>query len=294
MRCKRCGGVFDAVSGECLKCGLRSIPKDHAPVIRSMEDLARDYLPADDEKTALPDLFKEYEGTKTKKAKVLDSSVDTERSSVVKGAPVYGIDEYARLLGVEDIHELSADEEGQTQEKRIAESRTSQPAAESSLHPVLRKIDRIIEKPADKILDIIHQKYPQPTRAKKSPTEERLTLLGGTLAGIVVLLVLAAVILSSIAPDITGEWLIAETAAGEQLTVEFTNSGSVTARAYIDGEENIYLTGRYQVRRSNGSNLLTITYDDGSEKRLYYVIDRDTGTFTNVESNKSDTYTRMK
>jgi len=299
MRCKRCGGVMDSVTGECLQCGFR-LPVEHVPVNRSIEELARDYCVPQEQETVLPELFREYEDKKTRLAQAIDNPQSEKASTVVKGDPVYGLDEYARLLGVENPDDITAasDDKADAEESdkdTEAQSNSAGAAqyADDELHPILQKIDHIIEKPADKLLSIIHEKYPQPTRVKKSPATERLTLLAAAFGAVVVLLALVVIILSSIAPDISGEWLIAETATGDRLTVEFSNSGDVKARAYIDGQENIYMTGSYKIRRSNGSNLLTITYDDGTEKRLYYVVEHDTGTFTNVDSNKSDTYTRI-
>ncbi len=291
MRCKRCGGLIDSALGECLQCGMRP-PKEHTPYIRSMEEIAREYCtPEEDTSTALPELFRDYQGNQTRFSKALETSVDNAHKDPIKGNPVIGLDEYVRLLGVEDGDEIELPEEPAVRE---TQSRTVQmPEPEQELNPILKKIDNIIEKPADRVLEYIHEKFPQPTRAKKSAVQERLMLLAGTLCAVILITVLTVVIILSIAPDVSGEWLVTETAAGERLTVEFTDSGDVTARIYINGEENVYLTGEYKVRRSNGSNLLTINYDDGSEKRLYYIIEKDSGTFTNVDSNKSDTYIRI-
>lgn len=289
MRCKRCGGTIDTKLGECVRCGMR-LPEEHRPFIRSMEEIASEYMISDSaENSTLPELFREYADKKTELAQALEKNVENEQSYAVKGDPVFGLDEYAHLLGVDNADDIAAAE-------KTENSKAPAPKAEQSgeiIHPFLQRLDRIIEKPANKLLAVIHERFPQPSRAKRSSASERLMLLGGIFAASVALLLIAVVIINSIAPDISGEWLISETAAGERFTVEFTKSGEVTARVYIDGEENVYITGEYKVRRSNGNNLLTISYDDGSEKLLYYYIEHDTGTFTNIESNKNDVYTRI-
>ena len=310
MKCSRCGAEIAAADKKCKACGASFYDETGAALVRSIDELVEHYgVSAVEDESELPSLFISYDNKLTKKARFLKEGDSQENAKKITGNPSIGLSEYAYLLGAEpgdtvDLSEASSEasseQQGQAITQQEPEAEKTEPKFKISLPenfeltPLLIKIDKIIEKPADKILDLYYQKHPRPARIQRSERTERLTLLAGAVGALVVIAVLALIIIGSIAPDITGEWLIAETSSGETLTIEFTSSHKVTVRVYNDETENIYQTGSYKVRKSNGYNLLTINYDDGSEKLLYYNLGHDSGTFTNVDTNKSDTYKLIK
>ena len=294
MVCIKCGGEINP-AGRCTVCGALAETDSGASIVRGIDELAQHYgLLVEEDAEALPTLFSGYDNKMTRKAKVLQEAAE-DTSDAPSGNPTIGLSEYVKLLGVgseQDITQTTA--EGLERAAQLERTQNTETAQEDELPPVLRKIDSIIEKPADKVLELYHSRHPRPARAQqRSSSWERLMVAAAALAALVLLGLLAAVIYNSIAPEITGEWLISETAVGERLTIEFTKSHDVTVRVYND-EEHVYQTGSYRIRRSNGYNLLTINYDDGTERRLYYTLDHDSGTFTNVDTNNSDEYTRVK
>lgn len=287
MVCKRCGGEINSATGFCTVCGASS----SSLMVHSLSELAERYginPIEEEEKNEIPELFGDYTNRTRLSAAVNNSP--QEQKSESKGEPVLDMQAYAHLLGVESGEDISLRPEEEREQKREARKQT-QPE-ETELHPLLQKIDNIIEKPADKILEIYHKKYPSPARVRKSAAFERLMAISAVAGAVLVIALLVFVIINSIAPDISGEWLVSETASGDRLTVEFTASGEITSWVYTEENANVYRRGTYKVSRSNGYNLLTIRYEDGSQKKLYYNIKGDLGEFTNVDSGKSDTYTR--
>lgn len=288
MVCKRCGGEINPATGFCTACGSSG----SSLMVHSLSELAERYgiNPAEEESvTEVPELFGDYTNRTRRSAAV--NTAPQEQKSESRGEPLLDMQAYARLLGVDSEEEISLRPEEQREQKPEAKPRT-QPE-ETELHPLLQKIDNIIEKPADKILEIYRKKYPSPARARKSAAFERLMAMSAVVGAVLVVGLLVFVIINSIAPDISGEWLVSETASGDRLTVEFTASGEITSWVYTEEKANVYRRGTYKVSRSNGYNLLTIRYEDGSQKKLYYNIKGDSGEFTNVDSGRSDSYTRM-
>ncbi len=158
----------------------------------------------------------------------------------------------------------------------------------------LSGVEKRIAPYTDKVLKVYHEKFPQPKRVKSSPLFERIAVALAAVAALAVVVFLIVLIVSSIAPGVKGEWLITETAEGERLTWEFSVTGEVVVRAYVDDQSHIYRSGSYEKKRKNGHNLLTITYEDGDITRLYYEIKGKKGTFINVDSNETAEYTRIR
>ena len=292
MVCIRCGGEINP-AGRCTVCGMLSEETSGASIVRSIDELAEHYgLTVTEDSEALPTLFSGYDDKLTRKAKVMQEAA-VDNSEVPSGKPTIGLSEYAKLLGVDSEQDITPKaeirDEPDAQETPVSQASPQ----EEELSPILQRVDRIIAKPADKVLNFYYSRHPRPARAQqRSEASERLMVAAAAAAALLLIALLAVIIFNSIAPDITGEWLISETSVGERLTIEFTKSHDVTVRVYSSGE-NVYQTGRYKIRRSNGYNLLTINYDDGTERRLYYTLDHDSGTFTNVDTNNSDEYTRI-
>lgn len=296
MYCVRCGGEINTATGRCIVCGTPADEGKGVSIVRSIDELAEHYgLTVQPETEALPSLFSEYDSKLTRKAQVMQEAADDKKGGA-SGNPTIGLSEYVKLLGVQSENEIGSAEEAQSEAAREEPKPSVPEPEEDELPPILQKIDSIIEKPADKILEIYHSRHPRPARERRSAAMERLMVLAAATGAVIVLLIITAAIISSIAPDITGDWVITELPSGERLTIEFTRSREVYVKVYPDSgdEYQLYQTGRFKIRKSNGYNLLTINYDDGTERLLYYEIDKDSGTFTNVDTNNSGVYTRVK
>lgn len=298
MVCKRCGGEINAETGFCTACGS----SNSSLIVHSLSELAERYginPIEEEEKSEVPQLFSNYTN-RTRRSSAVNSEPQEEKTER-RGEPVLDMQAYAHLLGVDSGDDIEfrpvekAEEQSEESETAVTAIKPKQQVQpeEAELNPLLQKIDNIIEKPADKILEIYHKKYPSPARARKSAAAERLIAMSAVVGAFLAVGLIVFLIINSIAPDVSGEWLVEETASGDRLTVEFDASGEITSFIYIDEKANVYQRGTYKVSRSNGYNLLTIRYEDGSQRKLYYNIKGDSGEFTNVDSGKSDTYTRL-
>ncbi len=86
--------------------------------------------------------------------------------------------------------------------------------------------------------------------------------------------------------EINGEWIISTDAGGNpNIIMEFKPGGSAVISVKSEDGWHVHKQGRYSTQRKNGHDLLTITYEDGDVKRLYYIIEGDQGTFINVDTN---------
>ena len=296
MVCKRCGGEINDSTGFCTACGS----SNSSLIVHSLSELAERYginPTEEEEKSEVPQLFSDYTN-RTRFSSAVNGEPQEEKTES-RGEPVLDMQAYAHLLGVDSGDDIefnpteSAEKQSEETETEEIKQKQQVQSEETELNPLLQKIDKIIEKPADKILELYRRKYPRPARVSRSAAAERLMAVSAVMGAFAVVALLVVLIINSIAPDISGEWLVSETASNDRLTVEFTASGEVTSWIYIDEKANIYQQGSYKVNKSNGYNLLTITYEDGSQKKLYYNIKGDSGEFTNVDSGKSDTYTRL-
>lgn len=109
-----------------------------------------------------------------------------------------------------------------------------------------------------------------------------------------VLLVTGVLMMSLLTDEITGQWVISYDSSNKpDIIMEFTPGGGAVISVRSDDGWHVHKQGRYTTRRSNGHDLLTITYEDGTVSRLYYVIDGRSGTFINVETNVQSVY-RLK
>ena len=86
--------------------------------------------------------------------------------------------------------------------------------------------------------------------------------------------------------EINGKWIVSTDAGGEpNIIMEFKPGGKASILVKSDDGWHIHKQGKYKTMRKNGHDLLTITYEDGDIKRLYYIIDGNSGTFINVDTN---------
>ncbi len=114
----------------------------------------------------------------------------------------------------------------------------------------------------------------------------------GIVAAVLVLVISAFVLLHILrSDDINGEWIIStDTAGNPNIVMEFKPGGSAIISVKSEDGWHVHKKGTYKTRRQNGRNMLVIQYDDGDVKRLYYVIEGDTGTFNNVDTNTKNVY----
>ena len=91
--------------------------------------------------------------------------------------------------------------------------------------------------------------------------------------------------------DINGKWIISTDAAGNpNIIMEFRPGGKAQISVKSEDGWHVHKKGKYTTRRRNGHDMLTIIYEDGDVKQLYYVIDGKSGTFINVDTNVQVVY----
>ena len=319
MQCSFCGGEVNLSIGRCTKCGRWLDESSDVRIVRNVEELAKEYnIMSPEEKAQEAATLPALLVTKPPKEEFTEAD-DISAGLVRSEGPLLGRDDYERLMGVTleqgiaaENGENTADAE-QTHEQEQPEYDTPERQLVSSEDPlfilivatvrgavkgffgaivdklkhIMRRVDAKLSGRLDKVLALYHKKVPQLKRAKQSTLTQRI-ILGA------VMLVAAIGLVFAISAIASGEWLITETGDGEQLTWEFTGSGKVTVRTYRDDVAHVYSTGTYKKKRQNEHNMLTITYEDGSTTRLYYDIHRRTGTFTNVDSNRTAEYKRIR
>lgn len=158
---------------------------------------------------------------------------------------------------------------------------------ENGIYRAYIKLDKALSPVTERVAAYFRAKFPMPNRAKGNPLLDRMAVIASGVAALAIIVALIIGIASLFPDSLRGEWVVSE-----QLSVEFSIDGTVTSWVYIDGEPHVERQGEYTVRRRNGYNLLTIVYEDGVERRLYYEIDGNVGTFTNVDTNMQAQYLR--
>lgn len=93
--------------------------------------------------------------------------------------------------------------------------------------------------------------------------------------------------------DINGKWIVSVDAGGNpNIIMEFKPGGKAAISVKSEDGWHVHKQGKYSIMRKNGHAMLTIVYEDGDVKRLYYMTDGDTGTFINVDTNVQVEYKR--
>ncbi|MBQ9993986.1 MAG: hypothetical protein IJP17_04680 [Clostridia bacterium] len=288
MKCNFCGGEVNLSVGRCIACGKEADESFGVRIVHNISALADRY------------------GIRVEEEEERDDEIVPELLKLNKEPETAPVPQKKKDAGTMQTFELPSSLAGLMDNANIQpvefepESVSSQEEADDdapddgALSKAYRKIDNVIAPSADKILDVYHKKVPRMKRAKQSTALERLAVVGVVLVLVVGIIAIIAAISNSLSQSLRGEWQISKTGSGEVLTIEFLPGREVEVRTYQDGKAHVYKTGEYKTQRKNGYNLLTITYDDGSESRLYYEIDGDEGIFTNVDSNRSEEYTRIK
>ena len=142
---------------------------------------------------------------------------------------------------------------------------------------------------ADWVIGKYHTIVPRRSYARSTPLGERLAVLAAAIAVIAVIAVGTTLIVEAIPARITGRWQVSD-----GLVMEFTSGGEAILWVSQGAEEKAYQRGTYELARSDGRNLLTIRYEDGLTRRLYYIIEGDVGYFTNVDTNMEAQYQKIK
>ena len=105
-------------------------------------------------------------------------------------------------------------------------------------------------------------------------------------AVLVILILGFALVRMMMSSDLSGKWVVSSDSSGNpNIIMEFKPGGKAIISVKSDDGWHVHKQGRYSTNRKNGHDMLTITYEDGDVKRLYYIIDGDTGTFINVDTN---------
>lgn len=283
MRCPKCGGEVNLTVCRCIVCGSYVDETDELRIARSVSELTESYDFLDEEKyedkEPAPALFSGYgikRGSQNNEPQATYTLAQAKKPNIE-------LDEYMELIG-----------DNEQPKKEEPQEELPQSGVLGAVGKVYDKIEKTVSPQLEKVVDAYHEHVPQLKRAKTSSRKEKLTALIVIVASLILIMIIGVYVSTLIPPNIKGEWLIEETGSGDMLTVEFTGGGDVIARIYSNGEEHIYREGEYKTRKKNGYNMLIIDYDDGEESRLYYTVTDDGCSFTNVDSNESADYIKLK
>ncbi len=164
---------------------------------------------------------------------------------------------------------------------------------------IKRLYDRLDGKTApflNKLLDKFYYKKAGKLKLKRSEGDaerRRARRVIWSVCGITAVLLICAVIFAAslFTDGITGEWIVSYDMSGKpSVIMEFTTGGSAVVSVKSEDGWHVHKQGKYNTRRKNGHDMLTITYEDGTVSRLYYVINGRSGTFINVETNAEVVY----
>ena len=161
---------------------------------------------------------------------------------------------------------------------------------------VYDKFDKKTYKFMNRILDrFYHRRFGSMKRKRTEDTTEAYALRRKVWLGFFILLVVLvcglAVIRMMISSDLNGEWIVSTDSSGNpNIIMEFKPGGSAVISVKSEDGWHVHKQGRYSTTSKNGHDMLTIIYDDGDVKRLYYIIEGDSGTFINVDTNVQVVY----
>lgn len=319
MRCKYCGGEINLSVSRCVSCGRGVDATSDIRILHDLDSVAKEYgLDPNQSKYDLPP--SELESGPPLEQRTSAELVPPKLSELKNtGIP---LSTYYELLGCDgeeaatedavgsktaasDAGDSAPDDDlrdsggepaqaGETDDPEAGEMQEEySEGLRGKIELLLDRLDRQTEPVTERLRTWYNSKMPQLNRAQSSSKWERLALMGILATIVFVVVVLISLIVSSIPSSISGEWMVSEEGSTSLLTVEFSR-GDVTVRVYDEaGEPHVYKHGTYETRRSNGHDLLTVTYEDGSISHLYYEINGITGEFTNVDTGSSDRYLRV-
>ena len=130
-------------------------------------------------------------------------------------------------------------------------------------------------------------------RADSADEGYRLRRRIWAVAGILAVLLVGGLLVFRImtASDINGKWIISTDSSGNpNIIMEFKPGGRAAVSVKSGDGWHVHKQGRYTTNRKNGHDMLTIMYEDGDVRRLYYIIDGKSATFINVDTNVQVVY----
>lgn len=318
MFCKKCNGEVNLAVGRCTVCGEPVDDAAKSIIFQNLDQLADRYnINYDEPKTqeeAVPEIMKtaapEPSSPKEKKAEAdpyVRPTFDEERFRRLAGITKTADDDTQKEPDSKtDAKDAKEPESDQTKPESKSESElSSEPQPESNAetdtdddedyeNPFIRAVwtngikrgymwlDKAITPATDRLLAAYRKLVPRKNRVKHSPFKERLAIMLIALGIIAAVVVLIFTITSCIPDNIVGVWQ-----TDELLTIEFTEEKTVIARAVTEsGEVCVIKEGTYETKSTDGNSSVIIIYEDGTQSILYYSIDGDTGTFTNITNGK--------
>lgn len=275
------------------------------------DDLLAEYYFADGisdlERYQLEQSYAEIE-KKERELKRLDKS-DSEHNSVevVESADVGNEEESAKELS-DSARRLSMFPEESGMDKILTKTGEKFDSAvlkikkvlDSLIHGKLKRIyDKFDSKTAPLLNNLLDKfyyiKFKGLKRKQEDKPEEKRRIrkiIWSCCAVIIVIAMCTVIFVTSLFTDgVTGQWVVSYDVGGNpNIIMEFTASGKALVSVKSDNGWHVHKQGTYKTQRKNGHDMLTITYEDGTTSRLYYVIDGKEGTFTNVETNVEVVY----
>ena len=146
------------------------------------------------------------------------------------------------------------------------------------------------------LLDKLHKRQSGHLSRKKQEEDAERYLarrrVWSAAAVLLAVLLCVGILLASLLTDsINGKWIVSyDVNHRPDVIMEFRPGGGAAISVKSEDGWHIHKQGRYKTRRQNGHDLLTISYEDGTVSRLYYVIEGKKGTFINVETNVQVSY----
>ena len=161
---------------------------------------------------------------------------------------------------------------------------------------VYRRFDKKTAPLLDPVLDKMSAlRFGGLARKKREEEAERYKtrrLVWSVCGVLLAVLLCTGIFVASLFTDsITGKWIVSYDVNNRpDVIMEFRPGGGAAISVRSEDGWHIHKQGKYKTKRQNGHDLLTISYEDGTVSRLYYIIEGKKGTFINVETNVKVTY----
>lgn len=314
MFCKKCNGEVNLAVGRCTVCGEPVDDAAKSVIFQNLDQLADRYNISYDapekQEEDVPEIMK---------TAVAETTAPKEKKAETDpyARPKFDEERFRRLAGItesaDDDSGKDPDGKPQTTDTKAPESDqptpepSDEPQPESALsetdetddtedyeNPFIRAVwtngikrgymwlDKAITPATDRLLAAYRKLVPRKNRVKHSPFKERLAIMLIAFGIIAAVVILIFTITSCIPDNIVGVWQ-----TDNLLTIEFTEEKTVIARAVTEsGEVCVIKEGTYETKSTDGNSSVIIIYEDGTQSILYYSIDGDTGTFTNITNGK--------
>lgn len=290
MKCRKCNGEVNLAVGRCTVCGEPIDDAAKSRILQNLDQLADqyniDYDNYENKTEDIPEIMRVSRKAEPEKAEKEDVDPYTR--------PTFDEERFRRLAGITDEESDATAEETPCDDTEVEEEDAKDLIEEEDdeyepSNPVFRalknwymKLDRAITPATDRLLAFYRKVVPRKNRVKHSPLKERLAIMLIALGLIILTVVAVSTIVSCIPDNLVGVW---ETS--ENLTVEFTSEDRVVVRAVTaSGDICIIKEGIYRTQSKNGKSSVIIEYEDGTQSILYYSIEGDKGTFTNIGNGK--------